>query len=194
MARETVGLYIRLSSVRTYRKVNPKSKTQPSGTFCLRYKQHGKRIWRTMAGCGTPAGTQCGRRIGETARNDPHVCRRRCDPARYRVDRLERREGLRAGSAVEKLEVNRCSVLHSNKLPPNLFGLWANCPQSEEGVSYQISFNPNCTCRDVVEVLVIAPAVPETPEGVNTIRFGVLKLARFRRLKISARNCRLNRS
>ena len=123
MARETVGLYIRLSSVRTNRKVNPKSKTQPSGTFCLRYKHHGKRIWRTMAGCGTPAGTQCGRRIGETARNDPHVCRRRCDPARYRVDRHERREGLRAGSAIEKLELNRCSVLHSNKLRPNLFGL-----------------------------------------------------------------------
>jgi len=37
--------------------------------------------------------------------------------------RLERWEGLRAGSAVEKLEVNRCSVLHSNKLRPNLFGL-----------------------------------------------------------------------
>ena len=61
-------------------------------------------------------------------------------------------------------------------------------------ISYQISFSPNCTCREVVEVLVIAPAVPDTPAGVNTIRFGVLKLARFRRLKISARNCRLNRS
>jgi hypothetical protein len=59
---------------------------------------------------------------------------------------------------------------------------------------YQMSFNPNCTCRDVVEVLLIAPAVPETPEGVNTIRLGVLKLARFRRLKISARNCRVRRS
>jgi hypothetical protein len=59
---------------------------------------------------------------------------------------------------------------------------------------YQISFNPNWTCRDAVEVLVIAPAVPKTPEGVNAIRFGVLKLARFRRLKISARNCRFNRS
>ena len=40
----------------------------------------------------------------------------------------------------------------------------------------------------------IAPAVPDTPEGVNTIRFGVLKLARFKRLNISARNCRLSRS
>ena len=28
----------------------------------------------------------------------------------------------------------------------------------------------------MVEVLVIAPAVPETPAGVNVIRFGVLKL------------------
>ena len=61
-------------------------------------------------------------------------------------------------------------------------------------LSYQISFKPNCTCREVVEVLAIAPAVPEIPEGVNTIRFGVLKFARFRRLKISARNCKLNRS
>ncbi len=50
MARETVGLYIRLSSDRTYQKVNPRSKIQPAGKFCLRYKQHGKRIWRTVAG------------------------------------------------------------------------------------------------------------------------------------------------
>jgi hypothetical protein len=59
---------------------------------------------------------------------------------------------------------------------------------------YQISFNPNWICRDVVDVLLMAPAVPETPEGVNVIRFGVLKLARFSKLKISARNCRLKRS
>ena len=40
----------------------------------------------------------------------------------------------------------------------------------------------------------MAPAVPDTPEGVNTIRLGVLKLALFNRLKISARNCTVNRS
>ena len=40
----------------------------------------------------------------------------------------------------------------------------------------------------------MAPAVPETPEGVNTMRFGVLKFARFSRLKISARNCSDSRS
>ena len=40
----------------------------------------------------------------------------------------------------------------------------------------------------------IAPAVPETPVGVNVIRAGVLKFARFSRLKISARNCRLKLS
>ena len=45
-------------------------------------------------------------------------------------------------------------------------------------------------------MLVMAPAVPESPVefaavgGVKTIRFGVLKLARSSRLKISARNCR----
>jgi hypothetical protein len=39
-----------------------------------------------------------------------------------------------------------------------------------------------------VEVLLMAPAVPETPDGVKTIRLGVLELARFKRLKISARN------
>ena len=60
--------------------------------------------------------------------------------------------------------------------------------------SHQSSFNPNCSCRDVVGVLVMAPAVAESPVGfapvggVNTMRFGVLKLARFGRLKISARN------
>ncbi len=50
------------------------------------------------------------------------------------------------------------------------------------------SFTASCTCRAVVDVLVIAPAVPETPEGVKTIRLGVLKFARLSRLKISARN------
>ena len=40
-------------------------------------------------------------------------------------------------------------------------------------------------------MLVMAPAVPDKPDGVNTIRFGVLKLARFSRLKISARNCKI---
>src|SRR5271169_6269703 len=59
---------------------------------------------------------------------------------------------------------------------------------------YQSSFKANCTCLDVVEVLVIAPAVPETPVGVKTIRFGVLKFARFSRLKSSARNWIVSRS
>src|SRR6516165_2542273 len=40
----------------------------------------------------------------------------------------------------------------------------------------------------------MAPAVPETPVGVKVMRLGVLKLARLRMLKISARNCRLRRS
>jgi len=30
---------------------------------------------------------------------------------------------------------------------------------------YQSSFSANCTCRDVVEVLVIAPPVPDNPLG-----------------------------
>ncbi len=34
----------------------------------------------------------------------------------------------------------------------------------------------------------MAPAVPETPDGVKAIRLGVLELARLKRLKISARN------
>ena len=63
---------------------------------------------------------------------------------------------------------------------------------------YQINFNPNCTWREVVEVLVIAPAVPEVfvpeVEEVKVIRLGVLKFARFSRLKISARNWRESRS
>jgi hypothetical protein len=53
---------------------------------------------------------------------------------------------------------------------------------------YQSSFSPNWICRDVVDVLVITPAVGETPVGVKVIAFGVLKLARFRRLNNSARN------
>ena len=38
-------------------------------------------------------------------------------------------------------------------------------------------------------MLLIAPAVPDTPVGVNTMRFGVLKFARSSKLKISALNC-----
>lgn len=57
---------------------------------------------------------------------------------------------------------------------------------------HQINFNPNCSWRDVVEVLVIAPAVPDVfvpdVDEVKVIRFGVLKFARLSRLKISARN------
>ena len=34
-------------------------------------------------------------------------------------------------------------------------------------VPYQINFNPNCTCLAVVDGLVIAPAVPDGPDGVN---------------------------
>ena len=56
-----------------------------------------------------------------------------------------------------------------------------------------MSFNPNWICRDVVDVHVIAPAVPDVlvpaAEDVKVIRFGVLKFARLSRLKISARNC-----
>ena len=66
--------------------------------------------------------------------------------------------------------------------------------RSSKPSRYQVSFKPNCTCRAVVEVEVITPAEPETPGGVKVIRLGVLKFARFSRLKISARNCRLNRS
>lgn len=57
-----------------------------------------------------------------------------------------------------------------------------------------MSFSPNWTWREVVEVLVRAPAVPERPEGVKTMRLGVLKLARFKRLKTSALNWSVNRS
>ncbi len=43
-------------------------------------------------------------------------------------------------------------------------------------------------------MLVIAPAVPERPEGVKTIKLGVLKFARLSRLKSSARNWIVSRS
>ena len=83
MARETVGLYIRLSSVRTYRKVNPKSKTQPAGKFCLRYKHGGKRVWRTVAG------TDLNLAIAVKKRQEADVCAdaraRGCRPASYPV-------------------------------------------------------------------------------------------------------------
>src|SRR5215472_13498859 len=63
---------------------------------------------------------------------------------------------------------------------------------------YYSSFNPNCTCRELVAVLVMAPAVPDVfvpaADDVNVIRFGVLKFARLMRLNISARNCDPSRS
>jgi hypothetical protein len=52
----------------------------------------------------------------------------------------------------------------------------------------------------VVDVLVMTPAVPESPVGfvavggVKTTRFGVLKLARLSKLKNSARNCKRSRA
>src|SRR6476646_4822766 len=57
-------------------------------------------------------------------------------------------------------------------------------------VCHQSSFSPNCTCREVVVVLVITPSVGETPDGVNTTSLGMLKFARLSKLKISARNCK----
>src|ERR1700736_1104047 len=53
---------------------------------------------------------------------------------------------------------------------------------SPDGCASQRSLSPNCPCRDVVDVLVIAPAVPDKPLGVKTIRLGVLRLARLSRL------------
>lgn len=67
-------------------------------------------------------------------------------------------------------------------------GEWERSPSSTSECRYQSSFSANCTCREVVEVPVMAPAVPETPVGVKVINAGVLKFARFARLKISARN------
>src|SRR6266581_1266736 len=37
----------------------------------------------------------------------------------------------------------------------------------ERDTSYQWSFRANCTCRELVEVLVMAPAVPDRPDGVK---------------------------
>src|ERR1700730_10669553 len=62
------------------------------------------------------------------------------------------------------------------------------------GAHYQSSLRPNWIWREVVEVLVMAPAVGLTPDGVKATPLGVLKLARFSRLKSSARNCRLRPS
>lgn len=53
---------------------------------------------------------------------------------------------------------------------------------------YQSSLSPNCICLAVVDVLVISPAVGETPLGVNTTAFGVLKFGWLRKLNNSARN------
>ena len=49
---------------------------------------------------------------------------------------------------------------------------------------YQSSFKPNCTCRDVVEVLVIAPAVPDNPVGLAAV--GGVKTIRFGRIEVGA--------
>ena len=55
---------------------------------------------------------------------------------------------------------------------------------------YQRSLRANWSWRAVVEVLVMAPAVGlgAAEPGVKTTRLGVLKFARFSKLKNSARN------
>src|SRR5260370_29583004 len=67
---------------------------------------------------------------------------------------------------------------------------------------YQRNFSPNCTCLEEVDVLVIVPAAGDWAGTVwfgegsskSVMRLGVLKLARLRRLKISARNWRFRPS
>ena len=92
-------------------------------------------------------------------------------------------------AAFESAERRRITILALTQVATNS-PLWR----------YQRNLRPNWTWRALVVVLVIAPAVPETPVmflavgGVKVIRFGVLKLARSSKLKISARNWRLRRS
>src|SRR5215467_8580713 len=61
---------------------------------------------------------------------------------------------------------------------------------------YHSNFTPSWICLDVVAVEVTTPAVGEGPPVADayTTGFGVLKFVWLNRLKISARNCRLNRS
>src|ERR1700733_10175557 len=57
--------------------------------------------------------------------------------------------------------------------------------------SHQMSFNPNCTCREGVAVASIRPApVTGVPRPSNTalLSVGGAKFARFRMLNTSARN------
>src|SRR5690348_14462290 len=62
--------------------------------------------------------------------------------------------------------------------------------------THHTNFSPSWIWRDVVDVAVITPAVGlgVVDAELNTTAFGVAKFARFRRLKNSARNCRLTRS
>jgi hypothetical protein len=84
-------------------------------------------------------------------------------------------------------------------MPIVFSALTRNCGEHEEPL-YQSNLSPNCTWRDEVDVPVINPPTPEDVGVVEpgastaTIRLGVLKLVRFSRLKISARNCKLIRS
>src|SRR6516164_7333992 len=69
--------------------------------------------------------------------------------------------------------------------------------ERQDSAYHQISFKPNCTWREVVSVLVIRPAVATgLPLAPNKLVFwtGGAKLARFRMLKNSERNCAWNRS
>jgi hypothetical protein len=53
------------------------------------------------------------------------------------------------------------------------------------------SFNPNCTCRELVDVEVMRPAVADgstVVAEVKTTGFGLLKLVRLKMLNSSARN------
>lgn len=65
---------------------------------------------------------------------------------------------------------------------PRLPGLWG---------THHRSFNPNCTCRELVDVEVMRPAVADgstVVAEVKTTGFGLLKLVRLKMLNSSARN------
>src|SRR5271170_2035883 len=67
----------------------------------------------------------------------------------------------------------RCSSrLNSSKATPR--------PRLSDG-NYQSSFNPNWIWRDVVDVLVIWPAVGFIPDGVNVIATKLIPIRRVAR-------------
>src|SRR5262249_29261811 len=124
-------------------------------------------------------------------RRDLHKPVRRLRPGRGRAEehRRDGREQDRSNAhrslTREVAQLQACRIQNCRAAE-----LQDCCPAILQGLDQKTNLNPICTWREVVAVCVICVALAErVPSGLNSPPVpGVAKLARLKRLKISARN------